>query len=75
MNSTLTWLCGFAAGASAMYFLDPARGRARRARLRDTASSWAGQAETFAEKKARHLGNRAMGLMHETRKAVGAGAT
>jgi gas vesicle protein len=75
MNNMMSWLCGFAAGAAAVYFLDPVRGKARRAMLRDKANSWADQAEKFAEKKARHLGNQAQGLMHETRKAVGAGTT
>ncbi len=72
-NAMMTWLCGFAAGASAMYFLDPARGRARRAQLRDKATSWANQAETYAEETARHLGKQVQGLMHEARHAIAGG--
>jgi gas vesicle protein len=70
MSNMFSWLCGFAAGAAVMYFMDPQRGRARRAMLRDKAYSLAHEAEEFAEKQARHLGNQAEGLMHETRKAV-----
>jgi hypothetical protein len=74
MNNTMSWVCGFACGAAAVYFLDPVRGKTRRALLRDKASSWADQAQDYADKTARDLSNRATGLMHETRKAV-AGAT
>jgi gas vesicle protein len=73
MNNMMSWVCGFAAGAATVYFLDPIRGKARRALVRDKASSWANQAEVYAEKKARHLSNQAQGLMHETRKAVAGG--
>lgn len=73
MNNRMSWLCGFAAGAAAVYFLDPVRGKARRALVRDKAYSLANQAEELAEKKARHLSNRATGLMYETRKAVAGG--
>jgi hypothetical protein len=55
-----------------MYFLDPQGGRRRRAQVRDKASSWAHQAEDYTEKTARHLSNRATGVAHEVRKAVGA---
>ena len=70
-NGTMSWVCGFACGAAAVYFLDPVRGRARRALVRDKVSSWANQAQDYADKTARDLSNRATGLMHETRKAVG----
>ena len=73
-NGTLSWLCGFACGATAVYFLDPVRGKARRALVRDKAYSLANQAQDYADKTTRDLGNRATGLMHETRKAI-AGAT
>jgi hypothetical protein len=74
MNNTMSWMCGFAAGAATVYFLDPVRGKARRALLRDKAYSLANQAQDYADKTARDMSNRATGLMHETRKAV-AGAT
>jgi hypothetical protein len=38
----------------------------------DKLRSWGGQAEDFAEKKGRHLRNRALGLAHEARTTVGA---
>jgi hypothetical protein len=71
MSNTCSFLCGAALGAAVMYFLDPQGGRRRRALVRDKATSWAGQAEEYAEKTARHLGNRATGVTHEARKAVG----
>ncbi|HVK13748.1 MAG TPA: YtxH domain-containing protein [Gemmataceae bacterium] len=75
MNSTMSWLCGFAAGAAAVYFLDPVRGQARRALVRDKAASWADQAQEYADKTARDLSHRAAGLMHETRQAIAAPAS
>jgi gas vesicle protein len=70
MNNVMSWMCGFAAGAATVYFLDPVRGKARRALARDKAYSLANQAQDYADKKSRDLSNRATGLMHETRKAV-----
>jgi hypothetical protein len=55
-----------------MYLIDPQGGRRRRAQAMDKLRSWGGQAEDFAEKKGRHLRNRALGLAHEARTAVGA---
>jgi hypothetical protein len=54
-----------------MYFLDPQGGRRRRALVRDKATSWAGDMAEYADKTARDLSNRARGLAHEARKAVG----
>jgi hypothetical protein len=68
------FVLGLAAGAGAMYFLDPQGGRRRRAIARDKAMSWANDAADFADKKARHLRNQGQGLMHEARSAVGATA-
>jgi gas vesicle protein len=65
------FLCGVALGAAVMYFLDPQGGRRRRSLVRDKASSWANQEEEYAAKQARHLGNVAHGVAHETRKAAG----
>lgn len=70
MSNAMSWACGFACGAVVVYFLDPVRGKARRALARDKAYSLANQAQDYAGKKSRDLSNRATGLMHETRKAV-----
>lgn len=74
MNSGCAFLLGLAAGAGLMYLIDPQGGRRRRAVALDKLRSWGGQAEDFAEKKGRHLRNRALGLAHEARTAVGAEA-
>jgi hypothetical protein len=71
-SNVCTFLCGAALGAAVMYFLDPQGGGRRRALVRDQAVSYAGQAQDYAEKTARDLGNRATGLAHEARKLVGA---
>lgn len=70
-SNALVFLCGAAFGAAVMYFADPQGGRRRRAVARDKAYSLANQAERYAEKKARHLGNVARGMAHEARSAVG----
>ena len=63
-------LIGMALGAGLMYVLDPEGGRRRRDRMRDKASSWADDAQELAAKKARHLGNRARGVISEARSMV-----
>jgi len=55
-----------------MYLLDPQGGRRRRALIRDKAYGWANDAQEYAGKTARHLGNVAHGMVHEARSAVGA---
>jgi hypothetical protein len=63
-------LVGMALGAGLMYVLDPEGGRRRRALMRDKAYSWANDARGLAEKKARHLGNQARGVMAGARSMV-----
>ena len=70
-SNACAFLCGLSFGAALMYFLDPQGGGRRRALVRDKATSWAHQAEDYADKTARDLSNRATGLAHEARKAVG----
>ena len=70
-SNACSFMCGLAMGVAMMYFLDPQGGRRRRALVRDKATSMAHQAEHYAEKTARDLSNRATGMVHETRKAVG----
>jgi hypothetical protein len=63
-------LGGFGAGIALMYFLDPDRGRRRRALLRDQLNKWTRVGRDAAEGKAKDLRNRAEGAVIEARKAV-----
>jgi len=63
-------LVGMVLGAGLMYVFDPQAGRRRQALMRDKAYSWANDAQELAEKKARHLRNKAQGLVAEARSAV-----
>ena len=58
-----------ALGAGCMYFLDPYQGRRRRALVRDKLLSACVQSSDFFAKAARDLGNRASGILAETRYA------
>ena len=58
---------GVGLGAGLMYFLDPDRGRRRRALLRDRGVSLVGQSEWMMSKVGRDLRNRSYGLAAETR--------
>ncbi|MFN7922227.1 MAG: BON domain-containing protein [Bryobacteraceae bacterium] len=55
------------AGAGLMYLLDPNRGNARRAQLRDRSLAWAREGGNAIEKKLRHIEHRAEGLVSEAR--------
>jgi CBS domain-containing protein len=69
-ESFLTFLAGLGSGAALMYFLDPERGRRRRALVSDQVTSLANDAQDMIGKTQRDLTNRAQGLWHETKKAV-----
>jgi gas vesicle protein len=64
---------GVGAGIAAMYLLDPDRGRARRAVLRDKLGKWLRSGRETAEGKAKDLRNRTVGVMAEARKTVTSG--
>jgi gas vesicle protein len=64
---------GLGAGIAAMYLLDPDRGRARRAVLRDKLGKWLRSGRETAEGKAKDLRNRTVGVMAEARKTVTSG--
>src|SRR2546423_9072679 len=57
-------------GAALMFFLDPDRGNRRRALLRDKAMRLAKNSGASFRKATRDLGNRATGILAETRSRV-----
>lgn len=61
---------GLGAGIAAMYLLDPDRGRARRALLRDKLGKWMRQGRDAASGRAKDLRNRTVGVMAEVRSAT-----
>jgi len=67
MNKILALLGGVGAGALAMYYLDPERGRGRRALIRDQAVGLSNDVRQSVSGKAKDLGNRAKGMMHEAK--------
>ena len=70
-NETIVaFLCGLGAGAALMYFLDPDRGRRRRALVRDKAVGLSNDASEAISGTAADLSNRAYGLYAETSKAI-----
>ena len=69
-ESVLMFIAGLGAGAALMYFLDPDRGRRRRALTRDTAVVLTNDARQAISATTEDLSNRAYGLYAETRKAI-----
>jgi hypothetical protein len=74
MRNGMAILGGLALGAGLMYVLDPERGRRRRALMTDKMTSWCNRSARATGSKARHLSNRAKGIMHETGSAIAAAA-
>lgn len=70
LGTCLTFSGGAALGALAMYFLDPARGRHRRALCLDKLTGAAHRTKDVVESTARDLGNRARGVLAEAKSAV-----
>lgn len=71
INKALAILGGVGAGAAAMYFLDPDRGRRRRALVRDKMVGLSHDAQKAVVGHARHLRNRTIGLAHDAKELVG----
>lgn len=63
MNRLLSTLTALAAGAAAMYYLDPVQGRRRRALLRDRAVRTGHVLEDYSAKEVKDLRNRSLGLV------------
>lgn len=57
-------------GAIAMYYLDPASGKRRRALLRDQVAHAKHRVEDYAQGKAKDLRNRAQGLVARGRRKL-----
>jgi hypothetical protein len=66
VNNTESFALGIVLGAGIMYYLDPDRGARRRALVRDQFVHAGHELEESARAGARHVRNRAGGLMHET---------
>jgi len=69
-TSLLMFLAGVGTGAALMYFMDPDRGRGRRALVRDQAVGLTNDARQAINATTEDLSNRAYGMYAETRKAV-----
>jgi BON domain-containing protein len=67
MNDTTAFVAGAALGAGLMYALDPDRGRRRRALARDKIVHLVRKGDTGIGARARDVGNRAAGVVAETR--------
>lgn len=65
-NDIFTPLAALATGAALMYFFDPARGRTRRARLRDKAYSKSLHLQDMVDKASRDMANHARGIAART---------
>lgn len=72
-NTIALLLGGIGLGALLMYLFDPDRGRGRRAMLSDQLTSKVNRLSDAAESKARHLSNRARGVIHEARSILPGG--
>lgn len=67
MRNVLGFLGGAAAGALAMYYLDPRLGRTRRALVRDKTVSACTTATDYTRQQARRAGNSVRGLVNTVR--------
>jgi len=67
-------LGAFALGALCMYMLDPTRGNARQARVRDQVLSRTRDASQLLGSKGRHISNVVRGTIHEAGHRIGFGS-
>ena len=67
MNNRLNWLLGAGLGAVAMYYLDPSRGRYRRALVRNQLVHASHKADRAASVVARDVSNRTSGVLARLR--------
>ena len=71
MGRLLTILGGLGAGAALMYFMDPEKGRTRRAQMQDKVNGLSNDLQRTIEGRSRDLTNRAKGLLHEAKSSFG----
>ncbi|MGH6611306.1 MAG: YtxH domain-containing protein [Burkholderiaceae bacterium] len=69
-NSVVAFLGGLALGAGLMFYLDPDRGRRRRALARDKAVHLTHKTQDAVGAKARDIRNRAQGVIAESKSAL-----
>jgi osmotically-inducible protein OsmY len=67
MNNKTAIVGAVGLGAALMYFLDPDRGKRRRALVRDKVEAAGNKATDYAEKMGRDIRNRAYGMVAETK--------
>lgn len=67
MSSIVRFATTLAAGAAAMYFLDPVAGRRRRAQARDRTAAACSDADHYVRGKCQHAAGRLQGVISETR--------
>jgi hypothetical protein len=67
MGRILTVLGGLGAGAALMYFMDPERGRTRRAHVQDKFTGLSNDLRHGIEGRSQDLRNRAKGLLHDAK--------
>ena len=70
LGTCLKFAGGAALGAVTMYFMDPERGRHRRALCLDKLTGAANRTKEVVESTARDLGNRARGVLAEAKSAA-----
>ena len=73
MGRLLTILGGLGAGAALMYFMDPEKGRTRRAQVQDKMTGLSNDLRQGFEGRSKDLSNRAKGLLHEAKSHFGGG--
>ena len=67
MGRLLTVLGGLGAGAALMYFMDPERGRTRRAQIQDKFTGLSNDLRHGIEGRSQDFRNRAKGFLHEAK--------
>lgn len=72
MKNIAIILGSLGAGAAIMYLLDPEKGNRRRSMIADKATGLKNEAKDALYGKAKDLENRAKGMLHEAKSAVGA---
>jgi hypothetical protein len=73
MGRLLTILGGLGAGAALMYFMDPEKGRTRRAQVQGKVTGLSNDLRQGIEGRSKDLSNRAKGLLHEAKSTFGRG--